>query len=190
MTKKAHHTLCACWAALLTVATVSCCVQSKGEAEPALLAAVPVRIVSPFAAESATETETETLIAPETERVAPESETQTEAEYISLGEYKLTAYCACEKCCGAWARIRPIDKDGKPIVYTASMAEAKQGVTIAADTNVHPFGTVLVIDGKEYTVQDRGGAVKGKHVDIYFESHEEAKQFGVQYKDVFIKECA
>ena len=111
-----------------------------------------------------------------------------EWKYTSLGEYRLTAYCSCEKCCDEWAINRPVDENGKPIVYTADMSIAKQGVTIAADTNVLPFGTVVLIDGHEYTVQDRGGAIKGNRIDVYFESHEEALQFGVQYKEVFVKE--
>ncbi len=108
-------------------------------------------------------------------------------EYISIGEYRLTAYCACEKCCGHWATIRPTDKDGKPIVFTASGNVAKQGVTVAADTNVLPFGTVLLIDCHEYIVQDRGGVIDGNRIDIYFESHEEALKFGVRYQEIFIK---
>lgn len=110
-----------------------------------------------------------------------------EDNIISVGEYKLTAYCSCEKCCGYWASIRPLDENGKPIVYTANNSVAKQGVTVAADTNVLPFGTVLLIDGHEYIVQDRGGAIKGNSIDVYFESHEEALQFGVQYKEIFLK---
>lgn len=68
-------------------------------------------------------------------------------------EYEATAYCSCEKCCGAWAENRP---DG--IVYTASGAVAQEGVTIAADWDVLPPGTVVYIDGLgERVVQDRGG---------------------------------
>lgn len=111
----------------------------------------------------------------------------TEPKVISLGEYKLTAYCSCEKCCGQWAANRPKDENGKPIIYTANMSVAKQGVTVAADTSVLPFGTVLLIDGNEYIVQDRGGAIKGNRIDVYFESHEEALQFGVQHKEIFLK---
>ena len=67
------------------------------------------------------------------------------------------------------------------------MSVAKQGVTVAADTDVLPFGTVILIDGHEYIVQDRGGAIKGNRIDVYFESHEEALEFGVQYKEIFLK---
>lgn len=99
----------------------------------------------------------------------------TEPTITSLGEYKLTAYCSCEKCCGK--------TDG----ITASGVKAKQGVTIAADTNVIPFDSTILIDGHEYIVQDKGGAIKGNRIDVYFESHEEALQFGVQYKEIFLK---
>lgn len=111
-------------------------------------------------------------------------------KYTSLGDYKITAFCGCEECCGYWATIRPKDEDGQPIVYTASGAIAKQGVTVAADASIFPFGTVLLIDGKEYTVQDRGGLVDGKHIDIYFDSHEEAIKHGVRYTEIYVKENA
>lgn len=98
---------------------------------------------------------------------------EPKTEYISLGEYKLTAYCACEKCCGKCDGI------------TASGVRAKEGVTIAADTRILPFGTKVFIDGHEYIVQDKGGAIKGNKIDIYFDSHQEALEFGVQYKEIF-----
>lgn len=120
-------------------------------------------------------------------KATPEITQTPEPKIISLGEYKLTAYCSCERCCGYWATVRPKDEDGNPIVYTANKSIAKQGVTVAADTSVLPFGTVLLINDHEYTVQDVGGAVKGNHIDVYFESHEEALQFGVQYKEIFLK---
>lgn len=116
-----------------------------------------------------------------------EPKTEPKFELVSLGEFKVTAYCHCEQCCGSWAKDRPVDADGKPIVITASGEIAVQGVTIAADTSVLPFGTKVIMDGHEYTVQDRGGAIKGNKIDVYFESHQEALEFGVQYKELFIE---
>ena len=99
-------------------------------------------------------------------------------------EYEATAYCSCEKCCGTWAENRP---DG--IVYTASGAVAQEGVTIAADWDVLPPGTVVYIDGLgERVVQDRGGAIKGNSVDVYFEDHDEALVFGRQTVRLYIVE--
>lgn len=106
-------------------------------------------------------------------------------DYVSLGEYKLTSYCACEKCCGYWATIRPMDENGEPIVYTASGAVARQGVTVAADTDILPYGTVLLIGGEEFIVQDCGGGVNGKHIDIYFEDHQAAVAFGVRHETIY-----
>jgi len=90
--------------------------------------------------------------------------------------FKATAYCPCEKCCGKWAKNRP-----NGIVYTANGEIAKEGVTIAADCDVLPPGTEVEI--KEIgtrKVQDRGGAIRGNRIDIYFETHEQALKFGVQ----------
>ena len=99
-----------------------------------------------------------------------------EPEIISLGEYKLTAYCPCIKCCGK--------TDG----ITKSGVKAVEGVTIAADPNILPLGTKVLINGHEYTVQDTGGAIKGNKIDVYFDSHQAALEFGVQYKEIFMKE--
>lgn len=51
--------------------------------------------------------------------------------------------------------------------------------------NFLPFGTVVVIDGVEYIVNDRCG-IDGC-IDIFMESYEDAIQFGRQYKEVYIK---
>lgn len=119
--------------------------------------------------------------------VTQETTTKKADCYISLGEFRITAYCSCEKCCGKWADNRPTDESGQEIVYTASGKTAIEGMTIAADTDILPFGSTVIIDGHEYTVQDRGSAIKGKCIDIYFESHKQAVEFGVKYKEVLIK---
>lgn len=111
----------------------------------------------------------------------------TEPTYKTV-EVKATAYCACEKCCGVWATKRPKDENGDPIVYTATGAVATAGRTIAADPTVFPYGTVLEINGTEYVVEDCGGAIKGNRIDVYFDSHEAARQFGVQNLVAVVKE--
>lgn len=100
---------------------------------------------------------------------------------VSLGKFKLTAYCACFKCCG---------KHPSDIGYgiTKSGVRAVEGVTVAADPSVIPLGTEITIDGVgERMVQDTGSAIKSNRIDVYFESHQEALEFGVQYKEVFMK---
>lgn len=119
------------------------------------------------------------------EPTEPEQETieePQEPERISLGEFRLTAYCACEICCGEWALNRP-----NGIVYTASGTEAQAGRTIAVDPDVIPYGTTVYINDHAYVAEDCGGAIQDNSIDIYFDSHEAALQFGLQYAEVVIQ---
>lgn len=86
----------------------------------------------------------------------------------------VTAYCPCRKCCGRWAG------DGK----TASglPITTNRGHFVAADTRVLPFGTRVRVPGyaggRPVPVIDRGGRVRGKHIDVFFTSHARAKRWG------------
>ena len=108
---------------------------------------------------------------------------ESKPEYTSLGEFKITAYCSCKKCCEQYADNRP---NGK--VYGASGAELKPNYSIAVDPDVIPYGTKVYIDGREYIAQDTGGAIAGNRIDLYMSNHEEALEWGVQYCEVFVKE--
>ena len=94
-----------------------------------------------------------------------------ELTIVSIGEYKLTAYCSCEKCCGKWSQFNK----------TASGTTPQQGRTVAC--NSLEFGTRIVINGSIYTVEDTGN-MGANVIDIYFNSHEAALSFGVQYAEV------
>lgn len=122
----------------------------------------------------------------ESKNIVDNNIAEIQTEYKNLGEFRLTAYCSCSKCCEKYANNRPVDKDGNEIVYTASGKIAKSEYTVAADPSVLPYGTIVYINGHRYEVQDCGGAIKGNRIDIYFDSHEAALEFGVQYADVFI----
>jgi 3D (Asp-Asp-Asp) domain-containing protein len=61
-------------------------------------------------------------------------------------------------------------------------------VSIAVDPAVIPYDSKVYIDGKEYIAHDCGGAIKGKRIDVYFESHQDALAFGVQYENVEVEE--
>lgn len=79
-----------------------------------------------------------------------------------------TAYCPCVECCGK--------DDG----ITASGTKAKEGRTIAVDPTIISYGTKVEIGGNTYYAEDTGGAIKGNRIDVFFYSHEEALEFGVQ----------
>lgn len=118
----------------------------------------------------------------------PKPVVKKEPELKSLGEFKLTAYCGCSKCCGKWAKDRPTDEDGKTIVCGAIGKRLISNYSIAVDPKVIPYGTVVIIDGHEYEAMDCGGGIKGNRIDVYFDSHDEAKEFAVRKSEIFIKE--
>lgn len=113
---------------------------------------------------------------PEEQNDAEVIEEETPAEESTgnmtyLGNFTLTAYCPCAQCCGAYASG-----------YTASGTYATAGRTVAMGGV--EFGTQLYINGQIYTVEDRGTAYG--HVDIFFDSHDQALAFGMQYADVYV----
>lgn len=120
------------------------------------------------------------------EPIPEEIQEEETTEYISLGEFKLTAYCSCEKCCGNWANNRAVDEEGNEIVIGASGEVLEAIVSIAVDKNVIPYGSTVLINGQEHKAHDCGGAIKNNRIDVYMASHEEAVEFGVQYAEVFL----
>lgn len=86
-----------------------------------------------------------------------------------LGRFKLSGYCACEKC-----------GTGTGLTYSGKKVRANH--TVAADLSVLPLGTYVILEGLEegdthnydgvYQVEDKGGGVKGKHLDIYQTTHD------------------
>ncbi len=89
-----------------------------------------------------------------------------------------TAYCPCSICCGSYANG-----------ITASGDTATAGYTVAASPDI-PFGTKLYIPyfDRIFEVQDRGSAIQGTRLDIYFNTHDEALRFGIKDLEVYILE--
>lgn len=83
-----------------------------------------------------------------------------------------SAYCACLICCGKTNGI------------TASGKKAQSYYTIAAP-RTYPFGTIIYLEYFKdtpsqgwYIVQDRGGAITDNRIDIFYDTHQEALNFG------------
>ena len=95
-------------------------------------------------------------------------------------KWKITAYCACKKCCGPKAKG-----------ITASNKKIKVGMVTC---NWLKFGTKVKIEGLgTFTVEDHGAkSLFGdknhhiKHLDIYIPKHLDAEKFGVKWKKVEI----
>ena len=135
-----------------------------------------------------------TAFADEEESVQASQETETAIEEIgpgipkpevveeeepkagdSLGMFNTSGYCNCEKC-----------SKGHNLTYAGTVPQANH--TISADLNVLPLGTKVIINGIVYTVEDKGSAVNGNEVDIYYDNHEAAWDHGVQTVEVFLAE--
>ncbi len=93
---------------------------------------------------------------------------------------RVTAYCPCAKCCGQYAD--GITANGHRIAY---------GDRFVAADRQYAFGTQMIIPGyhgdRTVKVLDRGGAIKGNRLDVFFNTHAEALEWGVRYLDVKIR---
>lgn len=108
-----------------------------------------------------------------------------EPEAPSLEEWKVvrmrvTAYCPCSQCCGSFS-------DG----ITACNHQIQNGDRFVAADKLYAFGTEMIIPGYNKSlsveVKDRGGAIQGDRLDVFFNTHQEALEWGVQFLDVLVK---
>jgi len=98
---------------------------------------------------------------------------------------KVTAYSPDHRSCGKWA-------DG---VTASGYSVWTNGMKlVAADTRLLPFGTIISVPGyhgdKPVPVLDRGGAIKGRRLDVLYPTHEIAKRWGVRDLQVIVWEYA
>ena len=95
--------------------------------------------------------------------------------YTHKDVYKATSYCRT-------------DVGGE---ITANGTVTRVGA-IAVDPSVIPYGTrmfILTQDGHYVygvaTAEDCGGSIKGKRLDLFYETEKEANTFGIRYCDVY-----
>jgi len=110
--------------------------------------------------------------------VLPTEECCDSAVQVQVGGImRVTAYCPCEKCCGRWAN--GITASGHRIQKNARFVAAPKNIL---------FGAKFIVPGynnsKPVPVLDRGGAINGNMLDVFFDSHQEALNWGVQYLKV------
>jgi 3D (Asp-Asp-Asp) domain-containing protein len=107
---------------------------------------------------------------------------KTGTVHIRVIRMEVTAYCPCKICCGP--KAQGITASGKRVDYN-------HGMFVAADTNVLPFGTKLLIpgySGAPVEVIDRGGAIKGNKLDVFFPTHQQALEWGRRFVMVTVIE--
>lgn len=86
--------------------------------------------------------------------------------------FMVTAYCG--------ENYPHICNDGDAST-TATGTTPTAGRTIAVDPTVIPYGSEVILNGHTYIAEDCGGAIKGNRIDMFFNTHEEALQWGVKY---------
>ena len=84
----------------------------------------------------------------------------------------ITAYCSCTLCCGP-----------KATGVTASGHRPTAQHTVAASRQ-YPFGTILIINGVRYTVEDRLARRYDSRVDIFMPTHRAALKYGIHTNQV------
>ncbi|MDO8302326.1 MAG: 3D domain-containing protein, partial [Sedimentisphaerales bacterium] len=93
---------------------------------------------------------------------------------------RVTAYCPCPVCCGPLAQG-----------VTANGRVIRQGDRFVAAPKKYPFGTEIIVPrynrDRAIKVLDRGGAITGNRLDLFFPSHTKAAKWGVKYLNVKVR---
>lgn len=97
----------------------------------------------------------------------------------------VTAYSPDARSCG--------DSDDG-LTATMHPVETNGHALIAADPELLPYGSMLTVPGYDHDrivpVLDCGGAIKGRHIDVLFPTHDAARQWGKQKLRVTVWEYA
>lgn len=96
--------------------------------------------------------------------------------FKNLGSFRLSFYCPCAQCCGAYADY-----------LTKSGTTVTEGRTIAVDPAVIPLGSRVYIDGYGvFVAEDVGSAIKGNRLDVAVGNHAQALTLGIDNADVYL----
>jgi len=107
-----------------------------------------------------------------------------DVRYTKKLRVRATAYTADLNCTGKG----PGDPNlGRTSTGTMAKRNPNGYSTIAVDPRVIPLGTKLYIEGYGYAIaEDIGGAIKGKIIDLYFDSSDEMWDWGARNTDIYI----
>ncbi|MDP1845999.1 MAG: 3D domain-containing protein [Candidatus Moranbacteria bacterium] len=105
----------------------------------------------------------------------------TSADLIAIGKYRpknMSLLSSGSFIANASAYTAAADECGKSDGITASGKRVQANRTLACPRQ-YKFGTKIEIDGMgTYVCEDRGGAIKENHFDIYMQTKKEAFAFG------------
>jgi len=116
------------------------------------------------------------------------SSSLTLEEAVDWSQYPSKTVVATGYTAGIESTGKNPDHPQYGITYSGVKVKRDLYSTIAADLNVFPIGTILFIPGYGYgVVADKGGAIKGNRIDLYYETVEDVyKYWGKKTLDVYI----
>ena len=116
-------------------------------------------------------------------------ELDQEAEIeLSLEQYPKIKVVATGYTAGFESTGKTPDHPSYGVTFSGAKVRRDKYSTIAADLRVFPLGTILYIPGYGFgVVADKGGAIRGKKIDLYFQSREDVfSLWGKKTVDVYM----
>lgn len=102
-------------------------------------------------------------------------------ELVSLGYYYITGYSP-QECGGSWTTA-----SGATCHRSSYEDRLTIPTTCAIDKSLHNFGDLFYIPAfdRVFIAEDTGSAVKGKHLDLFYEEYADVVSFPTGYYEVF-----
>lgn len=109
-------------------------------------------------------------------------------EAIDFSKYPTKSVVATGYTAGVESTGKDANHPSYGITYSGVKVKRDLYSTIAADLNVFPIGTILFIPDYGYgVVADKGGAIKGNKIDLYYETvHDVYNKWGKKTLDVYV----
>jgi 3D (Asp-Asp-Asp) domain-containing protein len=109
---------------------------------------------------------------------------------MGLAKYPIKKVVATGYTAGYESTGKNPDHPEYGITYSGVQVKRDLYSTVAADLKVFPIGTILFIPGYGFgVVADKGGAIKGNRVDLYYETVDDVyKEWGKKEIEVYVIE--
>ncbi|MFV2049233.1 3D domain-containing protein [Metabacillus sp. YM-086] len=109
-------------------------------------------------------------------------------EAIDWSQYPTRKVVATGYTAGVESTGKQPDHPSYGITYSGVKVKRDLYSTVAADLDVFPIGTILFIPGYGYgVVADKGGAIKGNKLDLYYETVKEVyNNWGKKQIEVYV----
>lgn len=110
------------------------------------------------------------------------------AEFVDWSKFQTDTVVATGYTAGYESTGKNPDHPAYGITYSGIKVKRDFFSTIAADLSIYPLGTILYIPGYGYgVVADKGGAIKGKKLDLYYDTVEDVyTEWGKRKVEIYV----